>query len=277
MRKLGEWGTLDVISSEVLSILQLHAIDGPLFSNLGLLRLRLATGQFIPFVSLFLSPRTTVIDIAFSRSDHPKAIVASMVTTIPTLCPNLQDITLQLLPRDPTIVASVSRMFLASNRSALRCLRVDSLLTEEAREVIFNLPDLRELSVVIKRDTSLPLVALPNLTNLIIEYDHDSDWLQGFHRATLGKLVSVDFRPKSALIGNFLEAFETVALTTSIPETLSSFRFHTPHSWRPNYRSLLPFTHLKRLTLGAGGVLPGRQIESLLRVFKQSTHTLPTG
>ena len=31
------------------------------------------------------------------------------------------------------------------------------------------------------------------------------------------------------------------------------------------------------LTLGAGGVLPGRQIESLLRVFKQFTHTLPTG
>ena len=31
------------------------------------------------------------------------------------------------------------------------------------------------------------------------------------------------------------------------------------------------------LTLGAGGVLPGRQIKSLLRVFKQFTHTLPTG
>ena len=30
-------------------------------------------------------------------------------------------------------------------------------------------------------------------------------------------------------------------------------------------------------SLGAGGVLPGRQIESLLRVFKQFTHTLPTG
>ena len=122
-------------------------------------------------------------------------------------------------------------------------------MTEEAREVIFNLPDLRELSVVIERDTSLPLVALPNLTNLIIEYDHDSDWLQGFHGATLGKLVSVDFCPESALIGNFLEAFETVALTTSIPATLSSFRFHTPHSWRPNYRSLLPFTHLKHLII----------------------------
>jgi len=30
-------------------------------------------------------------------------------------------------------------------------------------------------------------------------------------------------------------------------------------------------------TLGAEGVLPGRYIESLLRVFKQFTHTLPSG
>jgi len=30
-------------------------------------------------------------------------------------------------------------------------------------------------------------------------------------------------------------------------------------------------------TLGAEGVLPGRYIESLLRVFKQFTHTLPCG
>ena len=35
--------------------------------------------------------------------------------------------------------------------------------------------------------------------------------------------------------------------------------------------NLMPFT------LGAEGVLPGRYIESLLRVFKQLTHTLPSG
>ena len=31
------------------------------------------------------------------------------------------------------------------------------------------------------------------------------------------------------------------------------------------------------LSLGAEGVLPGRYIESLLRVFNQFTHTLPSG
>ena len=30
-------------------------------------------------------------------------------------------------------------------------------------------------------------------------------------------------------------------------------------------------------TLGAEGVLPGRHIESFLRVFKQFTHTIPRG
>jgi len=31
------------------------------------------------------------------------------------------------------------------------------------------------------------------------------------------------------------------------------------------------------LTLGAEGVIPGRYIVSFLRVFKQFTHTLPSG
>jgi hypothetical protein len=31
------------------------------------------------------------------------------------------------------------------------------------------------------------------------------------------------------------------------------------------------------ITLGAEGVIPGRYIESFLRVFKQFTHTLPSG
>jgi len=32
----------------------------------------------------------------------------------------------------------------------------------------------------------------------------------------------------------------------------------------------------ERVSLGAEGVIPGRYIVSLLRVFKQSTHTLPS-
>ena len=56
----------------------------------------------------------------------------------------------------------------------------------------------------------------------------------------------------------------------------------TPLSWRDPI-SLTPFnkspnlcrTH-NPLTLGAEGVLPSRQIESFLRVFKQFAHTLPS-
>ena len=140
----------------LLSALQLHAINEPLFPNLGNLRLCPIGRKLAPFISLFLSPRTTVIDITFDES-LPKLMVALTIATLPTLCPNLQKILLFSLPRDPMITAAVSGMLLASNRNALRSVRVDSPLTEEAHEVICKLSDLRELMVVIERGTSLPL------------------------------------------------------------------------------------------------------------------------
>ena len=176
-------------------------------------------------------------------------MVVSVIATLPTLCPNLQDVSLLSLPIDPMITAAVSGMLLTSSWNTLRCLEVDSPLTEEAREVVFKLPNLRELSVYIERDTSLSPVVLPNLTDLTIRYDRDHGWLQGFRGATLGKLTAVAFHSESELIDDFLEAFEGVALTTSIPATLSTFVFETSRQWRPNYRSLFSFTQLKEITV----------------------------
>ena len=145
------------------------------------------------------------------------------------------------------ITAAVSRMFLATNRKTLRRFHVDSPLTEEAREVICRLSNLRELSVVIERGTSLSSVVLPNLTDLTIQYDHDCDWLQGLRGATFEKLASVTIRSSSESVGNFLEVFASVTFKTSVPATLSMF--YTSRRLRPNYRSLLLFSQLKELVI----------------------------
>lgn len=126
---------------------------------------------------------------------------------------------------------------------------MDSPLTAEAREVVCRPPDLRELLVVIEGSTPLPTLVLPNLTKMEIKYDHDSNWLQGFHGAALGKLASITFYSDYEPIGDFLEAFERVALTTSIPATLLTFRFHNSRGWEPNCRSLLPFIQLTEPTV----------------------------
>ena len=250
MRKLGVPGNR---YSEVLSVLHFCAADKPFFPNLEFLQLWFPTREFIPVVPLFFSPRITTISISFDWPDSPKAMIASMITTFPTLCPNLKDISLYSMPRDPMITAGVSKMLLASNasnaRDTLRCLRVDSPLSGEACKAISKHTNLRELSAVIEGDTSLPTVVPPNPIDLTIGYDHDYGWLQGLRGATLGKLVSVTFRSESERIGGFLEAFESVALTTSISATLSTFRLYTSSPWRPNYRSLLPFTQLKELAI----------------------------
>jgi len=247
MRTLVEPAHPSVLPPEVFSILQLYATDKPLFPNLKILRLWELNAETIPFIPSFLSPRTTSIELRF-LSNSPKAMVASLITAFPTLCPNLKTIILYL-PSDPMIAAAVSGTVLATNRNALLFFRVDCLLTQEARKVICELPNLRQLSMVIGSGTPLPLLMLPSLTNLTVTCHGGSDWLEGFRGATLGKLASITVNFKSNSIGNFLEAFESVMLTASISGNLSTLSFNTSHLWRPNYRSLLPFTQLNNLTV----------------------------
>ena len=249
MRWLDEYHTQRFPSLETLSSLQLCIINEPLLPNLKSLCLWGVHGWFIPFIPLFLSPRTTSIDLRFLPKP-PKATVASMLTTFPKLCPNLRSISLISLPRDSIITSAVSGMVLATNRNILQEFLVDSSLTEEAGGVVYKLPNLCNLSVVIERGTSLPPVSLPDLTGLEITCDNEGDWPQLFHGATLGKLKSVMFLPRSKQIGNFLETFEKAALSSSVQNTLSEFRLLSPSSWNPNYSSLLPFTQLVDLIIG---------------------------
>ena len=237
------------LPSRVLSVLQFRSVNKPLLPNLKTLKLWSIRGDSISLIPSFLSTRTTTIELSFLRSDADLVAVASMITTFPTLCPNLQKIRLGDLPKDPVITSAVSELLLTSNRNVLRYLLVDSPLTEEAREVMFKHPDLRKLSTVVDGSTPLFTMVLPNLTEMVLEFNHERDWLQGFRGASLGKLVLVSFFSDSSSIGDFLEAFESVTLTTSIPATLSTFIFNTSRQWRPNYRSLLSFTRLVELTI----------------------------
>ena len=248
MRELREFDTQGALS-EVLPALQLHAINEPLLPNLNSLDLWSVNGPFVPFIPLVLPPRVTSVLLAF-LSDVPRATVASVVSTVPTLCSKLQRISLYALPTDPIVTAAVSGMVLATNRNTLQQFRINSPLTEEASDVLYKLPDLRDLSVSVEGETSLPSASLPNLTNLVIECEKEGNWLRLFHGATLGKLESVMIYPKSEEIGDFLGAFERVALSSSIQNTLSTFHVRSPCSWNPNYSSLLPFTQLVDLVIG---------------------------
>ena len=176
-------------------------------------------------------------------------MVASAVSTILTLRHKLQEVRLEQLPRDPMIAAAVSGVVLAADRNALQEFHVDSPLTEEANEVVCKLPNLRNLWMVIEKETSLPSALLPNLTELMIKCDNEGDWPRLFHGATFGKLETVRFFPRSKKIGDFLGAFERVALSSSVQNTLSTFYVRPSCSWNPDYSSLLPFTQLVDLVI----------------------------
>ena len=205
--------------------------------------------DFAPCIPLFPSPVTTSIVLGCFGNLTPVSLIAPVVAALPILCPNLQRIGLHLMPRGPLITDAVLEMLLTINQTILQNFNADLPLTEGAGEVICKLPNLRELQMDIGGSNSLPTLVLPNLTKIEINYDHDHGWLQAFRGATLEKLTSITFYCRSRPTGDFLEAFESVTLTTPVPATLSEFTFFTSHLWRPNCRSLLPFTQLKKLSI----------------------------
>ena len=238
----------DPVTPDVLIALQLRTINDPWLPRLRRFDCQGATEEFIPFIPLFLTRKTTVICIVFAE-DTPAIVVALAISRLPLLCPDLDDIALNILPRDPAITEAVSEVLLACNPNTLRNFEVDSPLTEEAREVVYRLPRLSNLWAIIQGPISLPTVALPSLTTIDIEYGADMNWLQGFRGAGLEKLETITFRTESDHIGDFLGTFESVALTTSVQNALSEFRFYTSRSWNPNYSSLLSFNKLKEVEI----------------------------
>jgi len=247
----------ELIPLQILRVLQSHASNEPFLPNLNSLDLWDITEDLIPLVSSFLSPRITSISLSF-ECGHPKAAVFSFIKILPTLCPNLQKIDLQPLSEGPEITVAISEMLLVTNRDILQKLHVDSPLTKAANELFCKLPNLRDLQVILDGPGPLPTFVLPNLTTMAVEYDDNHDWLEGFRGATLGKLSSFTSSSGSSTISDFLETFESVTPTTSISATLSEFYLYGSRSGRPNYRSLLQFTRLKKLRINfpCGGDCP---------------------
>ena len=249
MRKIVVDTSKDPLTSDVLMALQLRTANDPWLPRLRSFDCKQATETFIHFIPLFLSPKTTKIHIRFTE-DTPTMVVATAMSRLPTLCPDLQRITLDDLPRDSVVTEAVSEMFLACNNpDALQTFEVDSPLTEEAREVVFRLPRLFSLWTIVQGPTSLPTAALPNLAAIDVEYSDDLDWLQVFHGAKLEKLEKVAFHTESDNIGDFLGAFENTILATPAKNTLSELRFCTSRSWNPNHSSLLSFNQLKNVEI----------------------------
>jgi len=254
MRKFrGFAGSLRGITPEVCFVLQHSSFNEPLLPNLKTFELLSTTAEFAPFIPLFVSPRTTHIDITFTTRDLSKALVASTINTFSALCPSLQHIGLHSLPRDPMIIKAVSELLLTINRATLRSFDVDSPLTVEAREVVHKLPDLCKLTVVTEKGTSLRSLILPSLTKLVIvQRGHDRDpldWSEMFYGATLGKLETIDFDFEPKKINDLLGAFERAALAASVQNTLSEFALNTTCSWNPKFSSLLSFTQMKNLDI----------------------------
>ena len=249
IRKLKMDASKDPLVPDVLLVLQLRNGDESLLPGLGFFKCEAVSEAFAPFIPLFLSPRTVEIHIKFVAST-PTVMIASTIARFSTLCPNIQSLLLDPLRKNRVITEAASEMLLACNRDTLQVFHVGCSLTEEAHRFLHTLPRLRDLWIFTQGQTSLPPLALPDLRHIYVVWDSGRDWLQGFCGATIQKLETITIRPvPGSTIGGFLEEFQTVALATSLQNTLSSFRFSTSQSWNPNYPSLLVFKQMKKLEI----------------------------
>ena len=228
MQELTVGTSKNLVTSDVLLALQLRTGNEHPLPRLATFVCTNTTGDLVPLIPLFLSPKTTHICIEFSPNP-PMVMVALVITRIPALCPNIQTLIFDPLPRDSAMTEAVSEMLLACNPETLQGFFVACPLTEEAHRVLYTLPNLRHLWAVIRGPTPPPPVVLPNLDFIYVEYDSGRDWLQYFRGATLRGLRAAIFHPApgSAQIGGFLEEFQSVALTASIQNSLSMFCFYT--------------------------------------------------
>ena len=250
MRELRVNTLQNPVTPDVLSALHLRTGNEPLLPRLKTFVCEGTAEEFIPAIPLFLSSTTNHIGIKFDV-DSPTLQVASTIARLSTLCPDLEHIFLDTLPKGQVITNAASEMLLACNRDTLQEFFVSSPLTEEARVVLYQLPKLRQLWSVIKGPISLPPVALPSLITLSLRYDQGHQWLRGLVGATLGRLKRVAFYCNSASTPttDFLDEFKRVALSTSSQDTLLSLAFRTSQSWNPNYSSLLVFKQLTELSI----------------------------
>ena len=250
MRDLAVDFSRDPLHSEVLLALQFCAGSEPLLPKLIKLSCMNTTENFIPFIPLFLSPRTTSIQIGFINDPSP-VTTAVTITKLPTLCPYIRDLILSPLPRSPAITAAVSETLLARNRDALQMFLADSPLTGRAYGFLCKLPKLRRLTLIIQGPTHLPRVELPDLEQISIRWYSERDWLKGFRGAAIGKLRSIDFcpAPDSSPLSGFFEEFQSIALSTSLQTSLSELRVQTIQSWTPNYSALFGFNRMTELEI----------------------------
>ena len=96
-----------------------------------------------------------------------------------------------------------------------------------------HLPNLRGILVVIEGDIPPPSLVLLDFTHLGAVCDEAEGCLGMFRGATPGVLESVNFTSQSEQIGDFLGAFEEVALVASVHITLSGFSMDIGRSWNP--------------------------------------------
>ena len=92
----------DPVTSDILQVLQLRTVNDPWLPRLRIFVLKGATEAFTPVIPLFLSAQTTVIHIIFAKG-LPTTVVVSTISWLPKLCPNLEYIGLEKLPRHPVI------------------------------------------------------------------------------------------------------------------------------------------------------------------------------
>ena len=213
---------IEEISPAALQLLQIHSHGDPLLPNLLSLDWN-SDDANLPFIMSFISHSLMSITIKVSASVG--LISPSILTRLPTLAPDINEIVVQQQHHGPSVEEASSQLLMQCNPNRLRTYNVDAPLSAPALSHAIQLPLLEALCFVEPFHFPDPLsdVVFPSLQALNVEFTRDLAWLKILPKCPVLFMIQIIYLGPD--VAQFMETFLSTITGCGMHERLQELTF----------------------------------------------------
>ena len=176
------------VSAETIQLLGMESQRGGFWPRLFLLECNI-DWEIVPFISSFLSPTITDLDLTLPRENN--RLLQPTLSLLTHTCRQLQSLKVDVDTSDPPSGAEMGRLISVS-RHTLHRINIRPSTPPEIFPVIFDLPLLRSLTLQEPRlPNQFPPGILPPLETIYLNGSHGPNLTQFLRRLSVQRLVAV--------------------------------------------------------------------------------------
>ena len=199
------------VSMETIQLLGMESQRGGFWP--WLCSLKYNTDWEIPFLSLFLTPTITELDLTLPRGSNQ--LLQPTLSLLADKCRQLQSLTMDVDASSPLSGDEMGRLIAASKRT-LRCIRIRSPTPPDIFPEIFNLPQLQDLTLQEPHLPNQTSNASPRLQAITFYGNHGPNLPRFLRRLTVPRLTKVMISRGGIIqFSAFLEALRGARATMS--------------------------------------------------------------